>query len=335
MAESITRRGALLAIAGTAGTAWIGMPAFAKCAITGAANDGANLKKLRLAFVTNNPSDFWRAARAGCKKAEEETPEITVDFEIPATGTSADQDRILLDLAGRGIDGIAVSPVDPSNQTKILNEIADRAFLLTQDSDAPNSKRACYVGTDNVASGRQAGDLVKKALPDGGEIMVFVGKKEAQNAKERFDGLKDSLKGSNVEILDILEDYADRVRAIQNADDALKNHPDLGAMVGLWSYNGPAILKAVKGANKAGKVKIVCFDEEPDTLAGVQAGDIFATIVQQPFEFGRLSIELMAAVLRGDKSAIPADKFKAVPVRVVRKDNVEEYQAALKKQLAQ
>jgi len=43
----------------------------------------------------------------------------------------------------------------------------------------------------------------------------------------------------------------------------------------------------------------------------------------------------MAAFLRGDKSVIPAGKFKAVPVRVIRKDNVEEYKAMLKKQLGE
>jgi len=286
MAERLTRRQALQAIAGAAGATWVGLPVVVDGAVPGAADNGASVKKLRLAFVTNNASEFWKAARAGCTKAEEEIPEITVDFKIPANGNTDDQDQILLDLVGHGIDGIAVSPIDPSNQTKVLDRVAKDAFLLTQDSDAPDSKRACYVGTDNVAAGRQAGDLIKKALPDGGKIMAFAGLKVATSAKQRFGGLSESLKGSNVEILGILEDQTDRVRAQQNAQDSLADHPDLAGMVGIWSYNGPAILKAVKDAKKGGKVKIVCFDEEPDTLDGVQAGGIYATIVQQPFEFG-------------------------------------------------
>ena len=96
-------------------------------------------------------------------------------------------------------------------------------------------------------------------------------------------------------------------------------------MVGLWSYNGPAILNAVKDANKIGKVKIVCFDEEDETLAGVKEGSIFATVVQQPFEFGYQSVKLMAQIIKGDKSAIPANKQINVPTLIIKKDSVDEF----------
>jgi len=56
----------------------------------------------------------------------------------------------------------------------MLDNVAKRGMLITQDSDAPNSARACYVGTNNVDAGKQAGELLKKVLPDGGKIMVFV-----------------------------------------------------------------------------------------------------------------------------------------------------------------
>jgi ribose transport system substrate-binding protein len=97
-------------------------------------------------------------------------------------------------------------------------------------------------------------------------------------------------------------------------------------MVGLWSYNGPAILNAVKDAGKVGQVKIICFDEEDETLAGVKDGAIFATVVQQPFEFGYQSVKLMAQILGGDRSAIPANKQINVPTLVIKKDSVEEFQ---------
>ena len=73
------------------------------------------------------------------------------------------------------MQGIAISPVDPDNQTQLINETAGKVLVVTQDSDAPNSNRAFYVGTDNVAAGRQAGELIKEALPQGGKIMLFVG----------------------------------------------------------------------------------------------------------------------------------------------------------------
>src|SRR5205085_2088651 len=82
---------------------------------------------------------------------------------------------------------------------------------------ASQSDRACYIGTDNRAAGRQAGELVKASLPQGGKIMVFVGKADAQNARERFEGMKEALTGSNVEVIDLRTDDADRVRAKSNA----------------------------------------------------------------------------------------------------------------------
>ena len=122
---------------------------------------------------------------------------------------------------------------------------------MTQDSDAPDSNRACYVGTDNVAAGRQAGELIKEALPNGGKIMLFVGKRDAQNAKERFAGIQEALKGTKVEIIDIRTDDIDRVRAKANVMDTIVKYPDVAGLVGLWSYNGPAILNAVADATGA------------------------------------------------------------------------------------
>src|SRR6185503_2780990 len=216
----------------------------------------------QLAFVPNNASDFWVIARKGTEKAEKEIPGIKVDFRIPSEGTAADQQRIIDDLLAKGVHGIAISPVDPANQTAMLDRASTQAVVVTQDSDAPNSKRECYIGTDNVAAGRQAGELLKEALPQGGKVMVFVGTLDAANAQQRFQGLKEAVAGSNIQILGVRTDNTERVRAKANAADTLVNNPDLVGMVGLWSYNGPAILNAVKEANKADRVKIIAFDEE-------------------------------------------------------------------------
>lgn len=286
-------------------------------------------KPLKLAFVTNNASDFWTIARAGVEKADNELDNVTVEFKIPSDGTAAEQKRIVDDLLAAGVDGIAISPKDPANQLDMLNAAADQALVVTQDSDAPYSKRACYVGTDNIAAGRQAGEELKKALPNGGKVMVFVGAIDAQNAKDRLEGIKQAIAGTQIQILDVRTDETDRAKAKSNVADTLVNVPDIAALVGLWSYNGPAILNAVKESGKVGKVKIVCFDEEDETLAGVKEGAIESTIVQQPFEFGYQSIKLMADVKAGKSDAIPADKKIIVPTLVITKDKVDTFKTKL------
>ena len=203
------------------------------------------------------------------------------------------------DLLAKGVDGIAISPVDPANQTAMLDDAAQKTLVFTHDSDAPASKRECYVGTDNVAAGRQAGELIKSVLPQGGKIMLFVGQIDARNAQERLQGIKETIAGTKIEILDVRTDDTDRVRAKANVAETLVAHPDVAALVGLWSYNGPAILNAVRDANKIGQVPIITFDEEDETLTGVKSGAIAGTVVQQPFEFGYQAMTLMAKVLAG------------------------------------
>ncbi|HEY8224886.1 MAG TPA: sugar-binding protein [Pyrinomonadaceae bacterium] len=286
---------------------------------------GPGGKTHKVAFVTNNASDFWAIAKKGTEKADNELANVTVDFRIDSDGSPAEQQRIVDDLLSNRIEGIAISPVDPVNQTPLLNRAAGQTLVITQDSDAPNSNRACYIGTDNVSAGRQAGELVKEALPDGGKIMVFVGLLDAANAQQRYQGLKEALQGSNVQILDIRTDNTDRVKAKSNAADTLVNVPDIAGMVGLWAYNGPAILGAVRDAGKIGKVKIICFDEDDETLIGIKDGSIYATVVQQPFEFGYQSVKMMERILEGDRSSIPANKQIFIPTIAVRKEGVEEF----------
>src|SRR4029453_2536014 len=195
----------------------------------------------------------------------------------------AAQKRILDDLLAKGVDGIAISPVDPANQTAMLNDAARQALVFTHDSDAPDSTRECYVGTDNVAAGRQAGELIREALPQGGRIALFVGKVDARNAQERLEGIKAAIAGSPIEIIDVRTDDTDQVRAKANVSEMLVRNPDVAALVGLWSYNGPAILSAVRDAGRIGQVKIIAFDEDDETLSGVKSGAILGTAVQQPF----------------------------------------------------
>jgi ribose transport system substrate-binding protein len=300
---------------------------------TAANGTTASTKKLKLAFVCNNSATFWTIARQGCMAAEKELGDVSVDFRIPATASAAEQQQLLEDLLAKGVDGVAISPKDPANQTEILNKVASQALLITQDSDAPNSKRVSYIGTDNMAAGVEAGKLIKEALPDGGKIMVFVGSMDAQNAQDRLGGIKKELQGSKVEIIDVRTDETDPSRAQRNAEDTLVKFPDVACLVGLWNYNGPAILNAVRSAGKNGKVKIVCFDDEEETLAGVAAGDIFGTVAQQPFEFGKQAIERMDHYLHGDKSAFPADAKLFIPTVSVKKDNVAEFTANRNKML--
>jgi ribose transport system substrate-binding protein len=278
-----------------------------------------------LAFITNTTSNFWTIARKGCEKADAELPDLTVAFATTNTGTTEEQDRHIREALERDADAIAISPIDPVAQKKVINDAAKRVLVITQDSDAPDTDRALYIGADNRVAGRQAGELMRRALPQGGKIMVFVGKREVQNAQERLEGLKEALQGSKVEIIDVMTDDANPTRARENAYETLKKYPDIAGMVGLWSYNGPSIVQALRPEGKLGTIKIVCFDDERETLAAIKEGAIFGTVAQQPYEYGYEGVKTAEKILKGDRSVIPANKMIFIPTVVIQRNNVDEY----------
>jgi ribose transport system substrate-binding protein len=287
--------------------------------------------RVKLAILAPGASDFWSIVKAGADKASKEF-DVDCEVRMPSSAGASEQKAILEDLLSRGIDGLALAPFDPANQGEDINNAAAKTNLICTDTDAPKSNRLCYVGTNNYEAGKVAGQLLKKALPKGGKVFVCVGTLDAQNAADRNRGLRDAVKGAGIEFLGVLLDNADRVKAKANAEDALVTHQDLAAFVGLWSYNGPAIAEAVRAANRQGKVKIICFDEEPTTLQGVKDGLIEATVVQKPFEFGYQSVRVLAALARKQDAGIPAGKMIDTGVQVITKDNVDAFWADLKRQ---
>ncbi len=288
--------------------------------------------KPKVGFVTNNPEEFWSIAEAGTKKAADEFG-VDVMFRRPDRNDTGLQKEIIDALLAQNVKAIAVSVIDPKNQRDYLNEIAARTALLTQDNDAPDSKRLCYIGTDNYEAGKDVGRLIKKAMPEGGKLAIFVGQLSALNAQQRRQGVLDELAGAkdakgpmfgNFELLDTYTDDADRQKAKDNAATVLvkyQNEPNL-CLVGLWAYNPPAILNAYeeKAKDIKAKVAIVGFDEDRDTLKGISDGKIFGTVVQQPFKFGYDAVKLMASLAKGDKSVLPANGLYVVPHKVVARD---------------
>jgi ribose transport system substrate-binding protein len=301
--------------------------------------------KPRFAFVTNMPASFWVIAKKGVEKAG-------ADFEVDTathmpTGAAAGQKSVLENLLARGVDGIAVSVSDPANQTDILDKVAKKTTMITVDADAPDSDRLVYIGVDNYTAGRQCGQLVKEALPNGGKVMIFVGSVDQDNGRRRrqgvidelvgrdsdpsrFDPIDEGVTGNGYEILGTLTDQGDPARAKANAEDTLSRHPDIGCMVGLFAYNPPAIMEALSQAGKLNQVKIVAFDEDHDTLQGIIDGTVSGTIVQNPFEYGYKSIEVLVALHKGDTSLIPENKFIDIPARTIVKDNVVAFWEDLK-----
>jgi ribose transport system substrate-binding protein len=290
--------------------------------------------KKTLVFVVNGASDFWKLAEAGVKKAQGELPNYDLQFKYPEQAAAAIQQRLMDDLVAAGADAIMVSAVDPKTSTEALNRIGGQVPLFTTDSDAPDTNRIAYIGSSNTDAGKQAGELALKAMPDGGKCIGFVGLPGADNARERIEGMKATIAGSKVELIDVRGDDIDQTRAKRNVEDALAANPDITCMVGFYSYNTPRIYEVLKDSGKLGSIKVIGFDEDPITLGGVREGTIEGTVVQQPYEWGYQGMLLMAKYLEGDKSVVPENKLIIVPTKIIDKANVDAFEAELKARIA-
>ena len=200
-------------------------------------DDSAETKPT-FAFVINQPARGWDIARAGCQQAAEEEG-VNVDFQVPGQGSAAQQKQIVESLIAKGCNGLAISPLNPESIGRLLDKASEYMPVICQDSDAPDSKRICYVGTNNVEAGRIAGQELLKVLPQGGKVAVFGGKLDVANSRERYEGIKEALKDTNCEIVEVFTDQTDRTRAQANVRTALAKYPDLKGIVGLWNYNAP------------------------------------------------------------------------------------------------
>lgn len=287
---------------------------------------------IKLAFVTNNSSDFWNIAQKGLdkftKEAKDNNWNVTVEMKRP-DGTTQDQNRILDDLVTNGYNGVAVSPISPKDQTRKLNDIAGATNLICSDSDAANSNRLAYIGTNNYEAGKALGARIVQLMPQGGKIGVFVGTFSADNAAQRFKGIEDAIAGHNITVAAKKEDNKQASQARANVDDVLNAQPDVALLVGLWSYNGPQIAKAIENANKKGKVLAAVFDEESGTLDGIESGTIACTVVQKPFEFGYQSSKMLYQIAKDGESALPKEPIVDTGVTVIDSANEKEFRAKL------
>lgn len=310
---------------------------------------------IEVAFVTNQIANFWNIAKAGCEDAEAELSDdkyeivVRVKFPDPATVTRQKQD--VEDLLASGVQALAISPISADDQVPLLNDWAKRVPLLTHDSDSPGSDRLLYIGMDNYKAGRMVGEMVKQAIPQGGKVALFIGRLEQDNAKLRRQGVIDVLMGvdqreetfsevdeiianDKYEIVGTYLDQGSSDVALRKAEDALSAHSDLAAMVGLFEYNPPEIIKAVEKRRKLKQVAIIGFDENEATLTGIREGYVTGTVVQNPYEYGFQSVRILTEILKGNREVIPADKYVDIPPRAITKENLDEYWDELRSLMA-
>lgn len=302
-------------------------------------------KHLKLALVTWTQDPFWDPLIHGAQEcADKSDVELTVVRALPSV---EDQTQHVQQLLASGIDGLALSPNNAEAQKAVLDDATNKIAVVTFDTDAPDSKRRRFVGIDNYAAGRLCGDELRDTLLDGGSVLISVGSVQMQHGRDRRQGVIDSLldrpfdrsraadaveanlKGSKYSIIQTVTDGADPVKATESIAAALKAHPEIKGIVGLFSYSAPAALDAMKQVGKDGQIKVVGFDESEQTQAAVESGAISASVLQDTYRAGYEAIEVLANEVRG-VSRGPAEwtPTLSVPINVMTSKNIADLRAS-------
>jgi ribose transport system substrate-binding protein len=295
-------------------------------------------KKVLIGFVAKSLSnDVFQAAQVGAADAVKElgpkyNADVQLEIRTPNDEDATKQAEAIEALARMGAQGIAVSCSEANTVTPSIDKAVGKgAAVMCFDSDAPNSKRFAYYGTDDKACGERTVDVLAKAMGEKGTIAILAGNQSAPNLQNRVAGAKEALKKyPNMKLNEPgvfyhAETPEKAAEAVQNAQNA--NHGIQGwAMIGGWPLFTANALKW-----PAGSIKVVAVDALPAQLGYVKDGYVEALLAQDCYGWGTKSVEILLDKILKNQS--PADVKVIDPLTLVTKENVDSYAENWKKWL--
>jgi ribose transport system substrate-binding protein len=269
----------------------------------------------RIILLNNNDSAYWDAARAGIASASKDLQLADKGFTASMDSNDGTEQGQIEKLRQYGtqsdIVAVIVSPASASNPAIAdeLKALHDKGLIIgCFDNDLTanlQSVRDFYIGTDNLKAGKVMGTAVKNLAAEGTGYVQFVGSDSQQNAIDRMQGVNEVL-GDAYEEKDRRVDDTDASRARDNVRNSIDIYADLGVLIGIWSYNAPAIVDVVKERGVREKFTVACFDAEQSTVQHMADGMIDVLIVQNPYAMGYDSVRCAFLKLTGDEQAARA-----------------------------
>ncbi len=290
---------------------------------------------LKIVVIGKSVNPYWSNAEKGVEAAGRDLGVKTVFF-VPSKEDAAAQIETMETYIAQGVTGIAIAPSDPQALERVMAKAAAAGiFVITLDTPpVEGSVSTVYIGTDNFAAGKIAGETLARLLPSGGEVGIIRGSDTALNALQRTEGFLAAVAGTRIQPLPPVNDQADAAAALQTASSVISINPDLAGAYGVYAYNGPAWATAIKEAKAVGRIKVVCFDANTDTINFIKEGIIDATVAQREYDMGYKSVQVIMALAQGAAPAVlstlgAVEGFINTGVDVVTAANLREYEAAL------
>jgi len=234
-----------------------------------------------VAFNTRLP--YWQEAEAGFKDAARQ---MGVEIELMGSAVcSPDEELAAFQQAvSQKPSGILLAASSAELFRSPINSAIERGIpVICMDADSPESKRILFIGTDNFRAGQESGTRMGDLLKGKGNVVVVTIPGQP-NVHDRLRGVEEALKRfPGMKIVQSIDDRADP----RNAYDAIsalmqcKDRPD--GIICLEASGGAGSADALHRLDLTGKIPIVAFDNDPETLDWIQRGAIAATVVQKPY----------------------------------------------------
>jgi ribose transport system substrate-binding protein len=287
-------------------------------------------------IATNVGLPYWQSAHAGFSRAALEYG-VSEDMRGPDTFTPAVEVDEFRAAEARKPAGILVSVSDPALMGPEINKaIAAGIPVITMDSDAPDSQRLYFIGTNNLQAGRLGGQRVAAELNGKGNVVFFTMPGQP-NLEERLKGYKDAFSAyPGIKIVEVFDMKGESGAAMDKAREYLaRTGPaKINALICLESSSGKDVGEALKRANAQGTI-LMAMDVETATLQLVKDGTIEATISQKPFTMAYLGLKALDELhhyplkpltrdWKADASS-PVPAFVDTGVSIVDKKNVDQF----------
>lgn len=272
----------------------------ALCSCAGGEND----KKEIAVIVKAVDSDFWHTVKSGVESAATEY-NVSVSFEGPENEEDyVVQNELIAKAVQNGVDAIVLSAIDFEKSAETVDEaVRSGVKVVTIDSDVDSKQVSMFIGTDNFAAGRVAGEAAVKGFAPESNIRIGLLNyyESTDNGRQREEGFREYIKGiSNAEIVAAVNVSSNTDSATAGAVSLLKNNPEINVLVGFNEWMTLGIGNAIKQLSLADKVQGVGFDTNIASIEMLETGEMDTLIVQNPFAIGYLGVEKAAELVSGE-----------------------------------
>ena len=245
-------------------------------------------------IATNIGLPYWQSAHAGFTRAAAEYG-VTEEMRGPDTFTPTVEVDEFRAAVARKPAGILVSVADPSLMGPEINKaIAAGIPVITIDSDAPDSQRLYFIGTNNLEAGRLGGERVAATLSGKGNVVFFTMPGQP-NLEERLKGYKDAFASfPGIKIVEVFDMKGESGTAMDKANEymARTGASKINALICLEASAGKDVAEAFKRSKPQGTI-IMAMDVDQATLSLVKEGSIDATISQKPYTMALLGLKAL------------------------------------------